>query len=95
MPAQAKTTFQFFWQDRSIRSEFASGVSLHSHTMYSEESLDMLPRYTGHVPIVRHALAANVDYARAFWTPPFSPRQAHRPKRSRFSGSFICPPSFP
>lgn len=78
MHNQARTTFQFFWKDSSVAKDFRSGVSLHSHTMYSEESLDMLPKYTAHIPVVRHALDKNVDYARAFWTPPLSPRQAYR-----------------
>lgn len=91
MPAQPKTTFQFFWRDRSVNADFASGVSLHSHTMYSEESLDSLPRYTEKVPIVRRALAENVDYARAFWTPPLSPRQAHRLEEKQIQRQFHLP----
>ena len=78
MQNQASTTLQFFWKDHSVRAEFRAGVSLHSHTMYSEESLDILPRHTGHIPLLRHALDKNVDYASAYWTPPLSPREAYR-----------------
>lgn len=82
------TTVQFLLQDRSIRAEFRAGVSLHSHTMYSEESLDMIPRYAGRLPvfgtIVRKQEARRrqtnqepLDFSRAFWTPPLSPREAY------------------
>ncbi len=91
MSKQGKTTFQFFWKDRAVAQEFRAGVSLHSHTMYSEESLDILPRYTGHVPILRHALDKSVDYTQAFWTPPLSPRQAHRLEEKQIQRMFQLP----
>jgi hypothetical protein len=84
-----ETTVQFLWLDRSIQSGFRAGVSLHSHTMYSEESLGMIPRYVGRLPLLGHAVKAEsekyhckkrepLDFSRAFWTPPFSPREAYR-----------------
>ena len=91
MPVRGKTTFQFFWKEQKVHREFRAGVSLHSHTMYSEESLEILPRYTGNVPIVRHALDKNVDYKRAFWTPPLSPRQAHRLEEKQIQRRFQLP----
>jgi hypothetical protein len=91
MALREKTTFQFFWQDRVVPGDFRSGVSLHSHTMYSEESLNILPRYTGKVPLLRRALDKNVDYARAYWTPPLSPRQAHRLEEKQIQRRFRLP----
>jgi hypothetical protein len=78
MPVNAQTTFQILWRDRVIHPQFKTGVSLHSHTQYSEESLDLLPKYLGHVPLLRRALSESIDYQRAFWTPPLTPRQAYR-----------------
>lgn len=83
----SETTFQFFWRDRSIHPQFRSGVSLHSHTMYSEESLEVIPRYTARVPYLAKQILQEsdryrshhgqpLDFANAFWTPPLSPRQA-------------------
>ncbi len=88
---------QFFWERtsksvltrRSGLGEFRSGVSLHSHTMFSEESLEMVPRYTGKVPFLGAAIrrqeaeysakaSSPFDFNRAFWTPPLTPRQAYR-----------------
>src|ERR1700760_3692743 len=89
MPVTARTTFQFFRDDRSVCPDFRSGVSLHSHTMYSEESLDMVPRYTANIPYLGNAIRRQeaeyqqrthqpFDFGHAFWTPPLAPRQAFR-----------------
>ena len=56
MTVTSKNSFQLFWQSPTIPAEFRSGVSLHSHTMYSEESLDMVPRYTAKVPYLGQAI---------------------------------------
>ncbi|MDQ2841085.1 MAG: hypothetical protein M3Y72_08615 [Acidobacteriota bacterium] len=93
MYVTAKNTFQFFWERTtaglSLPGNFRSGVSLHSHTMFSEESLEMVPGYIAKVPYLGRAIRrrqANYpthggepfDFRRAFWTPPLSPRQAYR-----------------
>lgn len=78
LPLCVRNTFQFLWEDRTIAKQFRSGVSLHSHTMYSEENLDVLIRHVGRIPILSRTLPNHIDYGRAFWTPPLSPRQAYR-----------------
>ena len=89
MSVTAESTLQFYWKERSVSSSFRSGVSLHSHTMFSEESLDMVPHYTGRLPyigeIIRRQEAEyharkgqDFDFRHAFWTPPLTPRQAYR-----------------
>ena len=83
MRFQAGTEVQFFWRDRSILNNFRSGVSLHSHTMYSEESLGILPRL-----IARHAQA---DLHNAFWTPPLPPRSAYRLEQKQIEAEFQLP----
>ena len=96
------TQFQFFWQDRSIPKDFRAGVSLHSHTMHSEESLEMIPRYTAKVPYlgaaIRRQEAAykerngdHLDFRRAFWTPPLAPREAHRLEEKQIQAQFQLP----
>jgi hypothetical protein len=72
----SETTIQLLWQDRRVHTEFRAGVSLHSHTMYSEESLQMVPRYGGKVPLLEKSV--ELDFPRAFWTSPLSPKQAYR-----------------
>ncbi len=94
--------FQFLWRDRQIDKDFKAGVSLHSHTMYSEESLAMVPRYTAKVPYLGAAIRRQereyetrkgdaLDFGRAFWTPPLSPRQAHRLEEKQIQSTFQLP----
>jgi hypothetical protein len=96
------TRVQFFWQDHSIHRHFRTGVSLHSHTMYSEESLEMIPRYTAKVPYLRTAIRRqfekfnkrngfDLDFANAFWRPPFAPRQAYGLEEKQIQRQFQLP----
>ncbi len=96
MPVTAENTFQFFWRDHSVPGRFRSGVSLHSHTMFSEESLDMVPRYTAKVPYLGQAIrrqqaeyqatkGRTLDFNNAFWTPPLSPAKPTGSKKNKFS----------
>ena len=66
---------------------FRAGVSLHSHTLYSHESLDFIDRATASTPWLsgairkqkaryRQAKGRELDLGRAWWTPPLSARQA-------------------
>jgi hypothetical protein len=77
----------FQWAHPEASDRFRTGVSLHSHTCLSEESLDVIPRYTANVPylggaireqqrLYRQRTGSTLDFGRAFWTPPLSPRQA-------------------
>ncbi len=84
---KSRSSFQVFWKNPTVAEEFRSGVSLHSHTMYSEESLEMVPRYTARVPYLGEAIRRQerkyqkkngqaFSFEDAFWTPPLAPRQA-------------------
>jgi hypothetical protein len=68
---------------------FRSGISLHSHTMYSKEYLGRLPTYIAKFPIGGYIIERelgrlhlyqhwNFDFNRIYWTPPLSPREAHK-----------------
>jgi hypothetical protein len=95
------TTLQFMWRDRSIGSDFRAGVSLHSHTMYSEESLETISRYTSKMPFVGRGIPLEgaefggagdrLDFRNAFWTPPLSPRQACRLEERQIQAQFQLP----
>jgi hypothetical protein len=102
MPAHSKSSFQLFWKSPTVHSDFRSGVSLHSHTMYSEESLDMVPRYTGKIPYLGAAIGRQEDeyhrkkqkrfsFGDAFWTPPLAPRQAYRLEEKQIQRKFKLP----
>jgi len=70
--------------------------------MYSEESLDMVPRYTAKVPYLGHAIRQqelayhrkkqkHFSFADAFWTPPLAPRQAYRVEEKQIQRKFKLP----
>ncbi len=76
---------------RTERS-FLTAVSLHRHTMYSEETMAPLPRYVHRLPVARSIFRAiedryrlatgrPFDYRRAFWTPPLPPQAAFAAER--------------
>ena len=80
------------------RRSFRRGISLHGHTQHSREGLGFLNRYVDAVPgvaqLARHGMArfrqehgANLDFSRAFWTAPLSPRQAHDLERKQIEDS--------
>jgi hypothetical protein len=79
----------FLWQDPDAVRGFRTGVSLHSHTMHSQECLSFLPRYLHPVPVLSQALRkyeqpqGTVDFARAYWTPPLAPAAALRLEREQ------------
>ncbi len=46
------TRVHLLWRDRSVSRKFKTGVSLHSHTMHSRESLTFIPIYAQHIPLL-------------------------------------------
>ncbi len=85
-----------------VPDRFKAGVSLHSHTMFSEESLDLVPRYTANLPYfgnairrirTRHDAAQSqpLNFNHAFWTPPLSPCQAYRLEEKQIERHFKLP----
>ena len=64
--------------------------------MHSVECLDFLPRYLKHVPVVSRAVSGyertgQVDFARAYWTPPLSPSSALRLEQEQITGLGLQP----
>ncbi len=77
----------YLWNNQRAAQGFASGVSLHSHTNRSKETLDFIIKMANEHRMFkvlierqekraksRHRVA--VDYARSYWTPPLTPRLA-------------------
>ena len=80
-------TISYLWRDAKAASAFKTGVSLHSHTNQSQETLDFVASFGNQFPVVRPLLARlerraeelhgiRVDYARSYWTPPMTPKLA-------------------
>ena len=80
-------TVSYLWHDLKATEGFRSGVSLHSHTNQSQETLDFLANLGNRYPWIRPFLARmetraksrhglRIDYARSYWTPPMTPKLA-------------------
>ncbi|MGD1069379.1 MAG: hypothetical protein ABSB15_04500 [Bryobacteraceae bacterium] len=81
-----ESRIHFHWE-KEPGSLFRTGVSIHSHTLHSRESLDFIHRATANTPWLagairkqeakyRAAKGRDLDLKRAWWTPPLSPRQS-------------------
>ncbi len=77
----------YLWQQDDIAEDYVTGVSLHSHTNQSRETLDFIAELGRRIrwlqPVMdrmearaRRLHSFNVNYAEAYWTPPLTPRLA-------------------
>ena len=77
----------YLWRDPDAARSFSTGVSLHSHTNRSKETLDFVVKVISSDGFwgnlfrwleeihAKHAVLS-LDYKRAYWTPPLTPRLA-------------------
>ena len=83
----SQSSISYLWREPEAAKNFATGVSLHSHTNQSKETLDFISELSkdwGFLqPIMRWAEHRSIrltgippDYARAYWTPPLTPSLA-------------------
>ena len=83
----ATSTVSYLWRDQKAHEGFRTGVSLHSHTNQSRETLDFLANLGGKYALIRRLLAqlerrsekkhgVRVDYRLSYWTPPMTPKLA-------------------
>jgi hypothetical protein len=83
----AQSTISYLWRDQRASQGFRSGVSLHSHTNQSHETLDFLANLGNQYPVLRPLLSrleqrsermhgVRIDYAASYWTPPMTPKLA-------------------
>lgn len=83
----AQSTISYLWRDQEAAEGFRTGVSLHSHTNQSKETLDFLANLGNQYPVLRPLIARleqrsqevhgiKVDYANSYWTPPMTPKLA-------------------
>jgi hypothetical protein len=83
----AQSTISYLWRDQKAAQGFRSGVSIHSHTNQSQETLDFLANLGNQCPLIRPLLSrleqrserlygVRIDYAASYWTPPMTPKLA-------------------
>ena len=81
------STISYLWRKRDASRGFTSGVSLHSHTCMSRESLAYLadmgteykilrPIFANRERYCRDVHGFELNYAASYWTPPLPPRRA-------------------
>src|SRR5580658_11237486 len=84
MPSSA---ISYLWRDKDAPKGFRTGVSLHSHTNQSRETLDFLANFGNQFPAIRPLLSrierraeqfhgVRIDYSASYWTPPMTPKLA-------------------
>ena len=81
------SSISYLWRDTQASKGFRSGVSLHSHTNQSSETLDFLANFGNQYPVMRPLLSRmerraesmhgfRINYAASYWTPPMTPKLA-------------------
>lgn len=83
----------WFDRDQQRIKNFASAVSIHSHTSRSRESLEFVERTFAAHPVLRRFLSKRageaersgipMDLKRGYWTPPLCPRSAYEVERNQ------------
>jgi hypothetical protein len=82
--------------------EFRAAVSLHCHTHHSKELLTFIPHYAAKIPLVSRLFKSEmdryltihgktIDFARAWWTPPATPRQVLEMETLQIEAEFGLP----
>jgi hypothetical protein len=81
------SSISYLWRDQNASQGFRTGVSLHSHTNQSHETLDFLANLGNQYPLIRPLFArlerrseqmhgVRINYAASYWTPPMTPKLA-------------------
>src|ERR1017187_2353257 len=85
-----ETKFSCFWHGPDFARNHRTAVSLHGHTNRSKESLFFLPQLAQRFPMLEAALEKQcrkstipVDFARAYWTPPLTPKLAYETEKNQ------------
>src|SRR5580698_1004193 len=83
----SQSSISYLWREPDAAKGFATGVSLHSHTNQSKETLDFISELSKDwsflQPVIRwgerrskRLSGIDADYAKAYWTPPLTPSLA-------------------
>ena len=82
------STISYLWRDPRAARSFHTGVSLHSHTNQSQETLDFVADWGCQYKLIRPLLnrlerrsrnehQIPIDWSRSYWTPPLTPKLAY------------------
>jgi hypothetical protein len=81
------SSISYLWRDKDAAKLFRTGMSLHSHTNQSQETLDFLANFGNQFPVIRPLMSRlerrseqvygiRINYAASYWTPPMTPKLA-------------------
>jgi hypothetical protein len=95
-------TVSYLWREPRAAAGFTTGVSLHSHTNMSRETLDFIADLSTDwgllQPLMRWAerrckrtTRIQPDYAHSYWTPPLTPRLAFDLERTQIEEKLQMP----
>jgi hypothetical protein len=98
----ANSTISYLWRDEKAASGFRTGVSLHSHTNQSQETLDFLANFCNQYPWARPMIArmerdsqerhgVRINYSASYWTPPMTPKLAFDLESQQIEGLDVAP----
>ena len=98
----ARSSISYLWRDPQAPRGFRTGVSLHSHTNQSTETLDFLANFGNQFPVMRPLLSRmerraeaihgiRINYAAAYWTPPMTPKLAFDLERTQIEKLDLAP----
>src|SRR3984885_3185939 len=98
----SQSSVSYLWREPEGAKGFTTGVSLHSHTNQSKETLDFITELSkdwGFLqPIMRWAEQRSIrltgikpDYARSYWTPPLTPSLAFDLERRQIEDKLQIP----
>lgn len=85
------------WKESRAVEAYQTAVSLHGHTIYSQESLHFISDFACKVRLLRWLLAmkhrqavresnVRLDFDRAYWTPPLTPGTAYDIESRQING---------
>ncbi len=77
----------YLWKDEEAADSYITGVSLHSHTNQSRETLDFLAKLGNRIGVIKRVLdrgersaqskhRISINYEESYWTPPLTPKLA-------------------
>ena len=92
-----KTRIHLQWSRDHLPQHLGRGVSLHSHTLHSKESLDFIEGAARNCAVLRFLLrrgdarhqriyGSGLDLRRGWWTPPLAPAEAYRLEAGQIEG---------
>jgi hypothetical protein len=96
------STISYLWRDPAAAQCFQTGVSLHSHTNQSQETLDFVADWGNQFRMVRPLLerlerrsgrnhGIPINWARSYWTPPLTPKLAFDLESQQIASLGVAP----